>query len=44
MKVSAYVFKDEYHDRLSTKEWDFCQFLEKGKGAFVSNYFGYDEI
>ena len=44
MKVSTYVFKDEYHYRLGTKEWDFGQFLEKGKGAFVSSYCGYEEI
>lgn len=44
MKVSTYVFKDEYHDRLGSKEWDFAQFLERGKSAFVSNYFGYDEL
>jgi gamma-glutamylcyclotransferase (GGCT)/AIG2-like uncharacterized protein YtfP len=44
IKVSAYVFKDEYHDRLCSKEWDFARFLDRGKEAFVGNYFGYDEI
>lgn len=44
MKVGAYVFKDEYCDRLGSKEWHFAQFLERGKSAFVSNYIGFDEI
>lgn len=40
----TYVLRPEYHHRILHEEWSFSEFVEHGKGVFVSNYFGYDEI
>ena len=44
LSVYTYVVKEKFTHRLNQSEWSFDRFLEKGKGAFVSFYKGYDEI
>ena len=40
----TYAVREEHREKLAESEWSFDRFLEKGKGAFMSYYSGYDEL
>ncbi len=40
----TYVVKDKYRNYLSTEDWDFDEFLQTGKDAFINGYGGYNDI
>jgi gamma-glutamylcyclotransferase (GGCT)/AIG2-like uncharacterized protein YtfP len=42
--VSCYVFRFEFHHRLTATEWDFAAFLRSGKTTFVNQYCGFKAI
>ena len=42
--VSCYVFRPEFHHRLTQLPWDFALFLQDGKQRFQSHYCGFKAI
>ncbi len=42
--VYCYVFKPEFHHRLTTTEWDYAAFLDRGKKIFQNQYCGFKAI
>ena len=45
-RVSAfsYIIKDAYRDQLEPRDWQFDDFLDQGKQAFVASYLGFRRI
>ena len=37
----TYIVTDRYHDKLEARDWDFDEFLEAGKAAFLREYRGW---
>ena len=42
--VYCYLFRPEFHHRLTTTEWDFDAFLRNGKRIFQRQYCGFKAI
>lgn len=42
--VDCYLFRPEFAHRLSSTEWDFAAFLQKGKSLFQHQYSGFKVI
>ena len=42
--VYCYVFRAEFHHRMTTVEWDFSRFLESGKNLFQQHYCGFQVL
>lgn len=40
----VYVIRPEYAERLSSEDWDFEIFMERGKQLFASCYQGFDDL
>jgi len=43
-QVYCYVFRPEFHHRLTTEAWDYAAFLQAGKQEFQSRYCGFRAI
>jgi gamma-glutamylcyclotransferase (GGCT)/AIG2-like uncharacterized protein YtfP len=44
LAAEAYVVRDEYADRLEEAEWDFSEFLRRGKARFKAGYEGFESL
>ena len=42
--AAAYIVKHQFKHRLDSEEWDYNEFLQKGKAQFVAHYRGYDTL
>lgn len=43
-QVYCYVFRPEFHHRLTTVEWDYATFLQSGKQIFQNQYCGFKTL
>ncbi|WP_163339361.1 gamma-glutamylcyclotransferase family protein [Desulfopila sp. IMCC35008] len=43
-KAMTYVVKGEYAHMLSSLQWNFEEFIEKGKSLFTAGYHGFDDL
>lgn len=43
-RVYCYVFRPEFHHRLTATEWDYTAFLRNGKALFQNQYCGFKAI
>ena len=43
-QVYCYVFRPQFHHRLTTIEWDYAAFLQSGKQIFQSRYCGFKTL
>jgi gamma-glutamylcyclotransferase (GGCT)/AIG2-like uncharacterized protein YtfP len=43
-QVYCYVFRPEFHHRLTTEQWDYAAFLRNGKQLFQRQYCGFKTI